>query len=170
MTTTIDSRERMSEVKADALEQLFIEYYNDALLYSLSLCRDRSNAEEIVATAFFKALSTIGEINDFKAWLLTVCRNTYISNCRKQARYTELHEYLADDSEDLIDKIIKDDEYKALYHAIGHLPKEQNEVITLFYFENLSVRSVAQIMGKKETAVKVLLYRARVNLRKLLEG
>ena len=77
---------------------------------------------------------------------------------------------MADDSEELIDQIIRNEEYKALYHAIGHLPKEQNEVVTLFYFENLPIRSICEIMGKKEPAVKVLLYRARKNLRKFLEG
>ena len=157
-------------MKADALEQLFAQYYNDALLYSLSLCRDKSNAEDLVATAFLKALHTADEIRDFKSWLLTVCRNTYISNYRKQMRHTELHENLADDGEELVDQIIRDEEYKALYRAIGHLPKEQNEVITLFYFENVPIRSICEIMGRKEPAVKVLLYRARKNLRELLEG
>ena len=59
-------------MKADALEQLFAQYYNDALLYSLSLCRDRSNAEDLVAFACLKALHTADEIRDFKSWLLTV--------------------------------------------------------------------------------------------------
>ncbi|MBE6639486.1 MAG: RNA polymerase sigma factor [Ruminococcaceae bacterium] len=157
-------------MKADVLESFFAKYYNDALLYSLSLTKDKANAEEIVSTAFFKALHTADDdIRDFKPWLLTVCRNTYLSNCRKQSRYTELHDYLADDGEELLDRIIKDEEYKALYHAIGQLAKEQTEVITLFYFENLSIRAIGEIMAKKETSVKVLLYRARENLRKILE-
>ena len=157
-------------MKADVLESFFATYYNDALLYSLSLTKDKSNAEEIVSVAFYKALNTADDnIRDFKSWLLTVCRNTYVSQCRKQSHYTELHEYLADDSEELIDQIIKDEEYRALYHAIGLLPKEQNEVITLFYFENLPIKSICEIIGKKETNVKVLLYRARENLKKILE-
>lgn len=157
-------------MKTDALEQLFLEYYNDALLYSLSLTRDKASAEDIVSIAFFKALHSADNIKEFKPWLLTVCRNTYISTRRKHSRQTELHEYLSNDSEELIEKIIKEDEYRALYRAIGQLPKEQNEAITLFYFENVSIRSICEIMGKKEAAVKVLLYRARENLRKLLDG
>lgn len=154
----------------DTLEQFFAKYYNDALLYSLSLTRDKSNAEELVSIAFLKALHTADkDIRDFKSWLLTVCRNTYISQCRKQSKQTELHEYFADDSEELIDQIIRDEEYRALYRAIGLLPKDQNEVITLFYFENLPIRSISDIMGKKETYIKVLLYRARENLKKILE-
>lgn len=154
----------------ETLEHFFAKYYNDALLYSLSLTRDKSNAEELVSIAFLKALHTADDdIRDFKSWLLTVCRNTYISKCRKQSRFTDLHEYLADESEELIDRIIKDEEYRSLYRAIGLLPKEQNEVITLFYFENLPIRSISEIIGKKESYIKVLLYRARENLKKILE-
>lgn len=157
-------------MKADALESFFVKYYNDALLYALSLTRDRSNAEELVSIAFFKALQTADDdIREFKPWLLTVCRNTFLSKAKKQSRYTELHDYLADDGEELLDHIIRDEEYRALYHAIGRLPKEQNEAIMLFYFEDLSVRAIADIMGKKETNVKVMLYRARENLKKILE-
>ncbi len=157
-------------MKADILESFFAKYYNDALLYALSLTRDRSNAEELVSIAFFKALQTADDdIREFKPWLLTVCRNTFLSKIKKQSRYTELHDYLADDSEELLDRIIRDEEYRALYHAIGRLSKEQNEAIILFYFEEMSIRAIADIMGKKEAAVKVLLYRARENLKKILE-
>ena len=157
-------------MKADILEQLFIQYYNDALLYSLSLSKNKVIAEDLAANAFFKALETADDsIRDFKSWLLAVCRNTYLTTVRKQSRYTELHEYLEDDGEATLDKIIRDEEYKALYHAISLLSKEQNEVILLFYFEDLPIKSIATIMEKTTTHIKVLLYRARENLRKILE-
>ena len=158
-------------MKADILESFFARYYNDALLYTLWLTKDKSNTEEIVSTAFYKALySADDDIRDFKPWLLAVCRNTYLSECRKQSRYTELHEYLSDDSEELVETIIKDEEYRALYHAIGLLSKDQNEVILLFYFENLPIKAICEIMNKNQTTVKVLLFRARENLKKILEG
>ena len=157
-------------MRADILEQFFAQYYNDALLYSLSLTKNKELAEEIVSTAFFKALHTAdGDIRDFKSWLLTVCRNMYYSHHRRQSRHTELQEHLTDDREAVVDQIIKDEEYRALYHAIGLLPKDQNEVITLFYFENLPVKAISAVTGKKETHIKVLLYRARENLRNILE-
>lgn len=157
-------------MKADLLEQLYIQYYNDVLLYSLSLSKDKAMAEDLAAEAFYKALETADDnINSFKPWVLAVCRNTYFTYLKRQARHTELHEYLEDDGESVIDKIIRDEEYRALYHAISVLPKEQNEVILLFYFENLPIKSIAMITGKTTTHIKVLLYRARENLRKILE-
>ncbi len=157
-------------MKADALEELYIAYYNDVLLYALSIFRNRAVAEDLAADAFYKALISADEhVRDFKPWLMAVCRNAYVTWLRKQSRYTELHENLPDGDEPILDKIIRDEEYRALYRAVSLLPREQNEVILLFYFEDLPVRSIAMITGKSQTYVKVLLYRARENLRKLLE-
>ncbi len=157
-------------MKADILEQLYTEYYNDVLLYSLSLAKDKATAEELAAEAFYRAIeSADGEIKNFKAWVLAVCRNSYFAYAKKQSRFTELHEYMSDDGEAVIDKIIRDEEYKALYHAISLLPKDQNEAILLFYFEDLPIKSISMITEKSTAHTKVLLYRARENLRKILE-
>ncbi len=165
-----NDRWEVGALKADALEALYIAYYNDVLLYALSISRNRAVAEDLAAEAFYKALISADEhIKDFKPWLMAVCRNVYMTWLRKQSRYTELYDDLPDGEESTLDKIIRDEEYRALYRAVSLLPREQNEVILLFYFEDLPVRSIAVITGKSETYVKVLLYRARENLRKLLE-
>ena len=159
-------------MKSDVIDQLFSQYYNEALLYTISLCRNRTVAEDIVSNAFFKAL-TLSEdsIRDFKPWLLTVCRNEFISICRKNSRFTgeEIPEDLADDQEEVIEGIIRKEEYRSLYRAIGLLPDTQKEVITLFYFSRLSIKSISEITGKSETNVKVLLCRARDKLRSIME-
>ena len=146
-------------MKSDVIDQLFSQYYNEALLYTIS-------------NAFFKAL-TLSEdsIRDFKSWLLTVCRNEFISVCRKNSRFTgeEIPEDLADDQEEVIEGIIRKEEYRSLYRAIGLLPDTQKEVVTLFYFSRLSIKSISEITGKSETNVKVLLCRARDKLRSIME-
>lgn len=159
-------------MKSDVIDQLFSQYYNEALLYTISLCRNRTVAEDIVSNAFFKAL-TLSEdsIRDFKPWLLTVCRNEFISICRKNSRFTgeEIPEDLADDQEEVIEGIIRKEEYRSLYRAIGLLPDTQKEVVTLFYFSRLSIKRISEITGKSETNVKVLLCRARDKLRSIME-
>ena len=69
-------------MKHDVVEELFKKYYNDALLYTLSLSKNRAVAEDIVSNAFYKALIKIDEERDgeyFKSWLFTVCRNEYFT-------------------------------------------------------------------------------------------
>ena len=156
-------------MKNDIIEEVFSKYYNDALLYTLSLTKNYPIAEAIVSDAYYTALKTAdGEVNNFKAWLLKVCRNLYLNALRKNKRLTELDDNIADESETALESIIKKEEYRALYHAISLLTPSHKEVITLFYFEDLSVKDIALVLGKSETVVKVTLFRAREALKKIL--
>lgn len=157
-------------MKPDILEKMFKEHYNGALLYALSLCRDRHLAEELVSIAFYKALQSADEsISSFRAWLFAVLRNEYTSHLRKSRRHTELEEHTESDEEPVLDKIIKDEEYRALYRALSLLPESQREIIMLFYFEELSLREISQIIKKSELTTKTALCRARIALREILE-
>ena len=159
-------------MKSDVIDQLFSQYYNEALLYTISLCRSRTVAEDVVSNAFLKALTLSDDsIRDFKPWLLTVCRSEFISICRKNSRFTgeDIPEDLADGREEVIESIIRKEEYRSLYRAIELLPDAQKEAVILFYFSGLSVKAVSEITGKSETNTKVLLCRAREKLKKIME-
>ena len=156
-------------MKHDFIEELFSKYYNDALLYTLSLTKNYPLAEEIVSDAFYTALKTADdEVHNFKAWLLKVCRNLYLNSLRKTSRLQELDQNITDKSETALESIIRKEEYRALYHAISLLNSSHKEVITLFYFEDLSVKDIALVIGKSEAVVKVTLFRAREALKKIL--
>ena len=150
-------------MKNDVVEELFVKYYNDALLYVLSLSGNKALAEDAVSTAFFKALrGGDGEIKSFKPWLMKVCRNVCFDMLKHRKRYAAI-------DENAVDKIIRDERYKALYRAIALLPDTQKEAVLLFYFEELRIKDIAGVTGKTEDYVKVLLYRARENMKNILE-
>ncbi len=156
-------------MKHDIIEELFQKYYNDALLYTLSLTKNYSLAEEVVSDAFYSALkNTPEEIHNFKAWLLKVCRNFYLNYLRKHKRLEKIDDKLADKSETALETIIRKEEYKALYHATSLLSPAHKEIITLFYFEDLSISDIASVLDKSPTVVKVTLFRAREALKKIL--
>lgn len=48
-------------MKNDLIDELFKKYYNEAVLYTMSICRDEVLAEDIVSEAFFKALASADE-------------------------------------------------------------------------------------------------------------
>ena len=157
-------------MKNDVIELLFKKHYNEALLYLLSLSNNKALAEEILSDAFYKALNTADDsIRNFKSWLLTICRNLYYNHFNKQKSIVELDNKIKDESESIIDKIIKDERYKALYHAISLLDNSYKEVIILFYFESMPISHIAKLTNKNENAIKVMLYRAKEKLRTILE-
>ena len=158
-------------MKRDIIDELFRKYYSEALLYVMALCRNKTAAEDVVSAAFFRALESADDsICDFRPWLLAVCRNEYFSQLRRTSREGgELSEETAAENEQLIDRIIRQEQYRALYRAIGQLKESQKEAVTLFYFSGLSVRETAQIMGMSETNTRVTLCRAREALKKSME-
>ena len=158
-------------MRSDVVEELFKEHYNSAILYTLSLCKNPAVAEDVVSDAFYKALMTADDkIVNFRAWLLTVCRNGYYDLLRKKKRLVSLSDTVSDGKESLLDSVIKDEGYKALYNAIYLLPENYREIIVLFYFERQKLPDIAKIVGKSENNVKVTLLRAMEKLKTILEN
>lgn len=158
-------------MKNEALERLYKKYYNEAMLYVYSFCRNRALAEDIVAEAFFRAFRRIDEEKDsFKYWLFKVCRNCYFDHLRKTKRTEQVDDLEIGNDEDLVEDLIQNEEYIALYNAISLLKGNYQEVIRLFYFDGLSVREISGITDMSEDNVKVLLYRARIKLKEIMEA
>ena len=163
--------ESRQQMKNDAYERLFRRYFNEAKLYVTSLCRSETLAEDIVSESFVKAFSLIDEEKEsFKFWLFKVCRNAYFDYLRKARRLTAVRDNMADDGADLAERLIEDEEYRALYRAIALLKDNYREVIQLYYFDELSVSEIADITEQSVQNVKVQMYRARNKLKEILEG
>lgn len=159
-------------MKSDFIAELFSTYYKQSVLYVYSLSKDFALSEDIVSNTFFKALSTFnGDAPHFRAWLFTVCRNEYYTRYKKRKKNCEyaLTENIIPSAPDILDTIIRDEQYRALYRAISLLADDQREVITLFYFADFSIREISLTMGKSESNTKVLLHRARKTLKNILE-
>lgn len=162
-------------MRQDAIEELYKLYYNDALLYSLSISGDKQTAEDVVHSAFYKALMTAdGVIDNFKSWLIKVCRNELYTKLRKGKRQQSLDTgqaaALTDEAESALDGIIRREEYRALHRAMALMKTEEREYLTLFYFEELTIAEIADVMQKSRTATKVALYRARESLKEIFSA
>jgi RNA polymerase sigma-70 factor (ECF subfamily) len=64
----------------------------------------------------------------------------------------------------------RDERARLLHVAIGQLPENQRRALLLARFEGLAYEEIASVMDTSLQAVKSLLWRARENLRRALEG
>lgn len=157
-------------MKNEAIERLFKKYYNEARLYVAALCHDESLAEDIVSESFYKAFTRIDEEKEsFKFWLFKVCRNAYFDYLKRTKRLSSVNDNMSGNDVDLAEKVIEDEEYRSLYRAIALLKDNYREVILLYYFDELSVSEIAGITEQSVQNVKVLMYRARMKLKEILE-
>lgn len=153
------------------LEELYNKYHRELYLYSLSLCRNHHQAEDLASETFFKALMSLDEDTPYiKYWLIRVCKNLFLDNVRKNKEYSSLNEDLLVTDETPLDNLIDSDERKQLYRLVMELhPPSYREIIVLFYYCDFSLKEIAKTTGMTEGAAKTLLFRARKKLRTAME-
>ncbi|MEW9122464.1 MAG: sigma-70 family RNA polymerase sigma factor [Thermotaleaceae bacterium] len=129
-----------------------------------------SNEEDIkdaIQNTIIKAFENIHTLkNDqyFKTWLIRILINECNETLRKNKRNISLDEKIDGISEEYTDSY----ENMDLIGAINSLSEDLRVTITLFYFDDISVKTVAEILGTSEGTVKSRLSRAREKLKELL--
>ncbi len=127
-----------------------------------------TDAEDIYSETFlsyFKKDREFESEEHRKAWLIRVTINCAMDLLGGRTYDDELNEEIAGASEEGTPR----EDIISLREAIQALPEQQREVITLFYLQDVSVKEIAEILGKSEGTIKSLLFRAREKLRKYLE-
>jgi RNA polymerase sigma-70 factor (ECF subfamily) len=130
----------------------------------------RELAEDTVQEAFMRAVSSWQEkgLPDVPlAWLKTVARNLLISHFRK-LRPEQLTGSLPD-LEDEHWSPEKSNGVLALSCGMARLKQSHALLLEAFYFDEMSVREIAQDLGLSERAVEGRLRRARLKLRRQLD-
>ncbi len=133
--------------------------------------RDRDTAEDLTADVFHKALANLASYEwrgaPFAAWLVRIAANAIADRSKRAAR-----EVLSPDLPDTgVDPDMQGIENRArLFRLVGQLPQDQRRVIIERFVDEMSIREIAERLGRTEGAVKQLQLRALDNLRKHIEG
>ena len=135
-------------------------------LIALSFTHNDKDSEDILQNVFLKLWryrKPFEDISHIDKWLTRVCVNESKNYIKSPFRKHSVP------LEDAKDKYGFDYECDYdLFKAVMSLPKNQSTVIHLFYYEDLSVKEIADILKIKESAVKTRLHRARTQLKQLL--
>jgi RNA polymerase sigma-70 factor, ECF subfamily len=165
-----DDRLLVERAKTDpeAFGQLYDRHVRTVYRLALSILHNPAQAEDVTAEVFIKALRGIGGYRDqgrpFTAWLYQVARHTIANEFRGRAA-VPIDENLRDASPSLEDGAIRGDEVRNIWELVDRLPPAQRTAMILRFRDDLSVRTVARMMGRSEPAVKQLIFRAVQALR-----
>lgn len=144
------------------------KYFDMVYRLALSGTKDSAHADDVCQEVFLKFLNTNKEFESeehIKAWLIRVTINQY-----KSIFTSSWFKKTVPISEKENELVFTTPEKNDLHNVISKLPKKYSTVIHLFYYEDLSVSQIAQILQTKETTVKSQLHRARIMLKDLLGG
>lgn len=73
------------------------------------------------------------------------------------------------DDRNVEQEIIRNEQHQRLHRAIGMLHKEQRTALVLYTFNDFSYNDIAEVMQCSTAKVEALIFRARKNLKKLME-
>lgn len=136
--------------------------------YLVSVCGDRTLAEDLMQETFLKATRALGGYRGGspRAWLIAVARSVFLDEARRAARRpaVELSDEPADPRQP--DPVEQD----AIERALARLPERQRTALLLSDRLGLTGTEVAEALGISEGAGRILLHRARRAFRSAYRG
>ena len=158
------------------LVEIIRDYKDGLILYLTSIVGNIRTAEEIAEDTFVllgtKKPKDKGK-GSFRTWLYTIGRNLAIDYIRKYHRHSEIpideSPELVSEEEAVETQYLRKEQQIILHRSMRKLPPDYQQVLWLTYFEEMSSREAADIMGKSVRSIESLLYRARKSLRSQLE-
>jgi RNA polymerase sigma-70 factor (TIGR02952 family) len=161
---------------AEAFGRLYDHYVTLVHRYVYHRVGDRSTAEDVTSETFVRALRRIDSLSfqgrDVGAWLVTIARNIIRDQVKSSRFRLEVStadmrdaDRATDGPEDAVLQHLTNEQLLACVRQLG---SEQQECIVLRFLHGLSVSETAEIMGKKDGAIKALQHRAVRRLASLL--
>lgn len=155
----------------------------DALYaYALRLTHNPTDAEDLVQESLLKAFGALDRLPDqsnYKGWLFTILRNTWLSRMRREGRveFTDTpperpehgprnpHEQIESGKggrpKDRFDDVV--------HRALGQLPEVQRSAVLLCDVEKMPYQDIAKVLGCPIGTVRSRIFHARRALRDALE-
>jgi RNA polymerase sigma-70 factor (ECF subfamily) len=142
------------------------------------LVGNEADAQDVVQESCMKALRAFDTFRggDFRAWLLTIVRNTCFTSLRQRKRLAVSAEDLETGEEMAADCQVYDPQAIAMRaadaelvrRAIAALPESLRETLVLREMEGLSYKQIAKVAGVPVGTVMSRLARGRMQLQALL--
>lgn len=175
---------KAKESDNQALNDLFTETYNEVYYFALKTVKDETLAADITQDTFITIFQNIHGLNDpvaYPAWSRQITYRHCLQHIKKQE-----YEVVVEDNEDgssIFDTVQEDrtefipdealdkeDFKKTILEMVDGLPEKQRTAIILYYYDELSVKQIAEIQGVTEGTVKSRLNYGRKAIKASVEN
>ena len=144
--------------------------------YLLSLCGDRTLAEDLTQDAFLqmhRSRRTYEPGRPVTPWVFAIARHVYLMNRRSTGRRLRFENTLADDAKSdqtMIDAPTALAESDAIRRALEDVPDDQREALLLHHVEGWSFSEIATRLGIRVSAAKTRAFRGMRKMRAHFSG
>jgi len=167
------SRQELTDARNERFLALLKPVDADCQRWAYSLTQDKEDADDVYAQSVLIGLEHIHQLKNeaaFKTWMFRIIANVHRLMIRQRKRQPDPME------QEKLDRTATTDDWAEQVHLrtmvkriLKMLSPDQRQALVLFEQHGLSIREVSTVMAKKETAVRVLLHRARQRMAELLK-
>ena len=178
--TDINLLQGLRKQSPKAQQQTLERYGRDVFAQVVRLVPVVENAEEVYQDVFIKVFKNIGQYDEekssFRTWISRIAYNesiTFLRHKRLPVIYYEDHE---GEAEKLSDTEVeatfgqpKPETVQLIRAALKHLPPDERAIVTMFYYEEMSLKDIAYVTESIPTTVASKLSRTRKKLYKIIK-
>ncbi len=161
-------------------EQLYDRYSKHIYAMTYGILQNHTDAEDAVQNTFihvYEKLYTLKDYNSFDSWLEKIAYNEALLLIRKRKKMTLFNDDLeAKFTDQIQDELMLPEEIaerrdtaEKIRSIIAELPEAQRQTLVLFYYNNLKIKQIAEVMNCGENTVKSRLYYARRSIGKAVD-
>ncbi len=158
---------------------VLVDVYKD-LVFTLAIrmLKNREEAEEVSQDTFikiYKALPKFKGESKLSTWIYKVAYNTCLDQIKKNnRRYDEVaidsfSENQIKTLDNALDALEEKEQQQTIQDCLQQLTSKDSFLLTLFYFEELSLEEISKVVNMEANTVKVNIHRARKRLGNILK-
>ncbi len=157
---------RLKNGDRKAFDEIYNLYVNQALRTAYLITGNKMDSEDIVQQTFIQCYQTICQLKDvtkFKSWFFRILtRIAWKTNKHKLPCVDKIFD--SEYSKSSLDIVLENEQNQILYHAINSLDTKLKTVIILYYYNELSIKEISDILCIRQGTVKSRLFSARKKL------
>ena len=161
----------------EAFTVLVDRYKYMVFTLAMRMVKNRQESEEIAQDVFLKAYNGLKGFKGgakFSTWVYKIAYYRSLDYIKKAGRSIEtvsidaLYDKYLGEEENVVSRLEQSEQSETIKDTLRLLPGDDGVLITLHYYEELTIREISGILGVNENNVKVKLFRARKRLMHLL--
>lgn len=178
--TETDLIEGLRKQSPKAQQETIDRYGREVFALVVRLVAVTENAEEVYQDVFMKVFSNIGQHDagraSLRTWISRIAYNEAISFLRRKRMPVVYFEDRSHEADKLSDAEVDEtlghanaETVQLIRAALKHLPPEERALVTMFYYEERSLKEIADITESIPTTVASRLSRTRKKLCRIIK-
>ena len=162
---------RVLDGDVKAFEEIVIIFQDMVYTLAYRVVKNHEIAQEVAQDVFIKVFQSLNKFNKkskLSTWIYRITYNLSINSYRSQKRQLVTTEIDSNTnsgySPDALTEMSNEEKRQVINKSILLLPETEKIIITLYYYEELPVAEIAEIVGISTQNVKVKLFRSRKKL------